>query len=49
MNILLPMVESGRLDPSVIFTDILPLDEAVKGYELMRTRAEGTIKVALKN
>lgn len=49
MNILLPMVESGRLDPSVIFTDILPLEDAVKGYDLMRTRAEGTIKVALKN
>lgn len=49
MKTLLPIVESGRIDPSVIFTDTLPLDEAVKGYELMGSRAEGTIKVALSN
>ena len=47
MSKLLPMVESGRIDPSVIFTDTLPLDEAVKGYELMGSRSAGTIKVAL--
>jgi threonine dehydrogenase-like Zn-dependent dehydrogenase len=47
MNTLLPIVESGRIDPSVIFTDTLPLDEAVKGYELMGSRVAGTIKVAL--
>ncbi len=47
MKTLLPIVESGRIDPSVIFTDTLPLDEAVKGYELMSRRATGTIKVAL--
>lgn len=49
MKILLPLVESGRIDPSSIFTDILPLAEAEKGYELMRSRANGTVKVALKN
>lgn len=49
MNTLLPIVASGRIDPSVIFTDTLPLDEAVKGYELMSSRAAGTIKVALSN
>lgn len=48
MKTLLPLVESGRIDPSAIFTDILPLAEAEKGYDLMRSRSEGTIKVALK-
>lgn len=48
MHKLLPLVENGRIDPSVIFTDTLPLAEAEKGYDLMRRRAEGTIKVALQ-
>ena len=49
MKTLLPIVESGRIDPSIIFTDILPLAEAEKGYDLMLGRTEGTIKVALQN
>ena len=49
MRKLMPMVESGRIDPSVIFTDTLPLAEAEKGYDLMRSRSDGTIKVALQN
>ena len=48
MKTLLPMVESGRIDPSVIFTDTLALTDAKKGYELMGSRSAGTIKVALK-
>ncbi len=48
MQKLLPIVESGRIDPSVIFTDILPLAEAEKGYGLMRNRSTGTVKVALQ-
>lgn len=42
------MVESGRLDPSILFTGTLPLVEAERGYELMRSRSEGTVKVALR-
>ncbi len=49
MRTLLPIVESGRIDPSVIFTDILPLQDSEKGYEMMSGRAQGTIKVALRN
>lgn len=49
MNKLLPLIEHGRIDPSSIFTDILPLSQAEQGYELMRSRASGTIKVALRN
>ncbi len=48
MNTLLPLVESGRVDPSMLFTDTLPLAEAERGYELMRSRSEGTVKVALR-
>jgi len=48
MKTLLPMVESGRLDPGVIFTDTLPLADAQKGYELMGNRSSGTVKVALR-
>ena len=48
VNALLPLVERGRIDPSVIFTDTLSLAEAEKGYALMRDRSAGTIKVALQ-
>ncbi|UJB67699.1 zinc-binding dehydrogenase [Acaryochloris sp. 'Moss Beach'] len=48
MRTLLPLVESEQIDPSVIFTDTLPLAEAKKGYDLMMSRTAGTVKVALK-
>ncbi len=48
MKTLLPIVESGRIDPSIIFTDTLPLADAQRGYGLMSSRSLGTIKVALK-
>ncbi len=46
---LLPLVERGRIDPSIIFTDLLPLAEAERGYALMRDRSTETVKVALQN
>lgn len=49
MRKLMPMVESGQLDSSVIFTDTLPLADAVEGYDRMMNRNPGTIKVALTN
>ena len=48
MKTLLPMVESGRVDPSILFTQTLPLEEVTTGYELMRSRAKGTVKVAVR-
>ncbi len=48
MKTLLPIVESGRVDPSSLFTEILPLSEAEEGYSLMRSRSAGTMKVALR-
>jgi threonine dehydrogenase-like Zn-dependent dehydrogenase len=44
---LLPLVEHGRLDPSPVVTDDLPLEQAPRGYDLMATRQPGTIKVAV--
>jgi len=44
---LMPLVEHGRIDPSVIFSDTLPLSDAPRGYSLMRDRAAGSFKVAL--
>jgi len=49
MRTLLPLVEAGKIDPSIIFTDILPLADAEQGYDRMMKRSDGTIKVALKN
>lgn len=48
MKKLLPIVESGKLDPGVIFTDTLKLADAANGYALMGSRAADTVKVALK-
>ena len=37
-----------RIDPSPIFTHVLPLSETPVGYRLMAERAEGAIKVGLR-
>lgn len=46
--LLLKVVETGRLDPSRIFTHTLPLAETPRGYEIMNSREFGSIKVALR-
>jgi len=48
MATLLSLIEEGRLDPSVIVTHVLPLEEAPRGYHLFANRQEGCIKVLLK-
>jgi 2-desacetyl-2-hydroxyethyl bacteriochlorophyllide A dehydrogenase len=45
---LLGLIADGRLDPSVVVTHVLPLDEAPLGYDLFAHRREGCIKVLLK-
>jgi alcohol dehydrogenase len=42
-----PMVADGRLDPSPVLTHDLPLEDAARGYEIMATRAEGSVKVCV--
>ena len=44
---LLPAIEGGAINPGVVFTHDLPLDDAARGFEIMDNRAEGSIKVAL--
>ncbi|MCY3973660.1 MAG: alcohol dehydrogenase catalytic domain-containing protein [Candidatus Dadabacteria bacterium] len=44
---LLPLVESGRVDPSFIISHDLPLSDTPKGYELMDKRMENAVKVVL--
>lgn len=44
---LMPLVESGKLDPTLVITHDLPLADTPRGYELMDSKAENAIKVVL--
>jgi len=44
---LMPLIENGKLDPTLVITHRLPLSQTPKGYELMDQRKEGAIKVVL--
>ena len=45
---LLRLIEEGKLDPTVVLTHSLPLDEAPRGYDIFAGRKEGCVKVTLK-
>lgn len=45
---LLPLIESGRLDPREIITHRLPLARGVHGYEIFDAHAEDVLKVVLQ-
>lgn len=45
---LLPLIESGRLDPTEIISHRLPLAEGVRGYELFDKHEDGALKVVLR-
>lgn len=45
--VLLPLIESGRLDPTSLITHHLPLAETPRAYELFDQRLDGCLKVAL--
>jgi alcohol dehydrogenase len=45
---LLPLIESGRLDPTEIVSHRLPLAEGVRGYELFDKHQDGALKVVLR-
>jgi len=44
---LLPLVQSGRLDPTLLISHRLPLSEGRRAYDLFDKRADGCVKVAL--
>jgi len=45
---LLALIAEGRLDPSLVVTHVLPLEEAPRAYDLAAHRRQGCIKVLLK-
>jgi len=44
---LLPLIESGRLDPTEIITHRMTLDEGIKGYEIFDAHEDDVLKVVL--
>ncbi|MBI2564080.1 MAG: glutathione-dependent formaldehyde dehydrogenase, partial [candidate division NC10 bacterium] len=45
---LMPLIQQGRVDPTVIITHTLPLDDAVRGYRVFDQKEERAVKVILK-
>jgi threonine dehydrogenase-like Zn-dependent dehydrogenase len=48
MRPLLERVERGEIDPSFVITHRLPIDEALRGYQLFRDKQDECIKVVLE-
>ena len=44
---LMPLIESGKIDPTAVITHDIPLSDTPRGYELMDSKAENAIKVIL--
>jgi threonine dehydrogenase-like Zn-dependent dehydrogenase len=44
---LLPLIRSGKLDPTALITHRLPLSEGTRAYRLFEGRSDGCVKVAL--
>jgi alcohol dehydrogenase len=42
------LIEKGRLDPTPLVSQILPLSETPHGYEIFDARSEGALKVLIK-
>jgi threonine dehydrogenase-like Zn-dependent dehydrogenase len=45
---LLPLIEQGRIDPTVIISHRLALSEGPRGYEIFAGHKENALKVVLK-
>jgi threonine dehydrogenase-like Zn-dependent dehydrogenase len=41
-------VQQGDLDPSVLITHDLPLEEGVRAYDMFKNKQDGCIRVALR-
>jgi threonine dehydrogenase-like Zn-dependent dehydrogenase len=48
MGQLLQTVSEGKMDPSMIVTHTMPLEDAARGYDIFTNRKENCIKVLLK-
>ena len=47
-KLLLGKIEAGQIDPSVVITHQLPLEEGPEAYRMFRDKKDGCIKVVLK-
>jgi len=45
---LLERLAEGQIDPGPMFTQTLPLDQVPEAYPMMAKRAEGVVKIALR-
>ena len=45
---LLGLLAAGEIDPSAMLTNVLSLDDAPDGYQMMSERREGVLKVAVQ-
>lgn len=45
---LLPLIQSGRLDPAALISHRMPLAEGERAYQLFDSRSDGCLKVALQ-
>ena len=41
-------VQQGDLDPSILITHDLPLDEGLRGYDMFKNNTDGCIRVTLR-
>jgi threonine dehydrogenase-like Zn-dependent dehydrogenase len=48
MRTVLDKTERGEMDPSIIITHTMSLDEAPRGYDIFHHRKENCVKVVLK-
>jgi threonine dehydrogenase-like Zn-dependent dehydrogenase len=48
MHLLLQLVLDGKLDPSLVVTHQLPLEQAPYGYDIFQQKKDNCIKVVLK-
>jgi hypothetical protein len=45
---LLKLIQNGDLDPTMVITHELPLEDAPRGYKIFNDKEDGCIKVLLK-
>jgi threonine dehydrogenase-like Zn-dependent dehydrogenase len=48
MNVLMSLLETGRIDLAPLATHIFPLDKAIKAYDLFENHKDQCLKVLLK-
>ena len=44
---LMQLIENGKIDPSLIITHKMSLDEAPHGYDIFRNKKDGCVKVVM--